>query len=135
MLNQELIQKEFGFLGGNGPLVYYYEYANGTGTLASAESDKVIKNVTGTQFAKDVKEVYYVADINGITGLGQLQHWDGKGEPTVVDGGVFAFQYKGNGKAAILYNYDLMKQVGDLGYYDGKGVTMLDKDITAIFIN
>ena len=131
----EMNVEEFGFLGGNGPLVYYYEYAHGKGTLASAESDKVIKNVTGTQFAKDVKAVYYVADINGITGLGQLQHWDGKNEPTVVDGGVFAFQYKGNGKAAILYNYDLMKQVGDLGYYDGKGVTMLDEDITAIFIN
>ena len=32
-------------------------------------------------------------------------------------------------------SYDVMKQTGDLGYYDGKGVTMLDEDITAIFIN
>ena len=126
--------EDFAFIGGNGPLCYYYGYANGTGTLASVDSDRTITDVTGVQFAEDVKEVYYIAGIDGSTGNGQMQHWNGKDEPTIVDGGIFAFQYKGNGKAAILYQYDVMSQMGDLGYYDGKGVTMLDEDITAIFM-
>ena len=37
-------------------------------------------------------------------------------------------------KAAVLFAYDVLSQVGDLGYYDGKGVTMLDEDITALFM-
>ncbi|MBQ5709498.1 MAG: hypothetical protein IIV62_06005, partial [Anaerotignum sp.] len=127
--------EDFGFIGGNGPLVYYYEYARNAGTLASVESDRTIKGVTGVTFAKDVKEVFYIKDIDGSTGVGQMQHWDGKDEPTIVDGGVFAFQYKGNGKAAVIYDYDILKQVGGLGYYDGEGMTMLDEDVTAIFIN
>ncbi|MBR6543667.1 MAG: hypothetical protein IKT73_10760, partial [Anaerotignum sp.] len=127
--------EKFGFLGGNGPLCYYYDYMNGAGTLAVAGSDRTVSNATGVEIAKDVKAVYYIADIDGATGLGQMQHWDGKDEPTVVDGGVFAFQYKGNGKAAVLYNYTLKTLTGDLGYYDGKGVTMLDTDITALYIN
>ena len=127
--------EDFGFIGGNGPLVYYYEYARNAGTLASVDSDRTIKGVTGVTFAKDVQEVYYIKDIDGSTGVGQMQHWDGKDEPTIVDGGVFAFQYKGNGKAAVIYDYDILKQVGGLGYYDGEGMTMLDEDVTAIFIN
>ena len=63
-----------------------------------------------------------------------MEWWDGENRET-IDGGVFAFQYKGNGKAAVIYGYDVYGQKGDLGYYDGKGVTMLDEDITAIFIN
>lgn len=127
--------EKFAFLGGNGPLVYYYDYANGAGVLASAESERTIAGVAGVEFVKDVKEVYYIRDISMTTGAGQMQHWNGKDEPAIVDGGVFAFQYKGNGKVAVLYNYDLVERVGDLGYYDGKGVTMLDKGITGIFIN
>ena len=127
--------EEFGFIGGNGPLVYYYEYARNAGTLASVDSDRTIKGVTGVTFAKDVKEVFYIKDIDGSTGVGQMQHWNGEDEPTIVDGGVFAFQYKGNGKAAVIYDYNILKQVGDLGYYDGEGMTMLDEDVTAIFIN
>lgn len=126
--------KEFAFVGGNGPLCYYYDYADGAGTLSSMESDRAITGATGVHFAEDTKAVYYIRDIDSTTGVGQMQHWDGKGEPVIVDGGVFAFQYKGNGKAAIVYQYDVAKQVGDLGYYDGKGVTMLDEDITALFI-
>ncbi len=126
--------KEFAFIGGNGPLCYYYAYANGAGTLASVESDRSITDATGVQFAEDMKAVYYISNIDSKTGTGQMQYWDGKGEPVIVDGGVFAFQYKGNGKAAIIYDYDVMKQTGNLGYYDGKGVTMLDEEITGIFI-
>ena len=126
--------EEYGFIGGNGPLCYYYEYKNGAGTLAAVGSDRTIPNATGVHFADDIKAVYYIKDIDSKTGVGQMQHWDGEGEPVIVDGGVFAFQYKGNGKAAIIYDYDVTKQAGDLGYYDGKGVTMLDEDMTAIFI-
>lgn len=127
--------KEFAFIGGNGPLCYYYDYADGAGTLASLESDRTITDATGVTFAKDVKEIYYIQNIDAKTGVGQMQHWNGKDEPTTVDGGVFAFQYKGNGKAALVYGYDPAQLTGDLGYYDGKGVTKLDEDITAIFIN
>ena len=127
--------KEFAFIGGNGPLCYYYDYADGAGTLASLESDRTITDATGVTFAKDVKEIYYIQNIDAKTGVGQMQHWNGKDEPTIVDGGVFAFQYKGNGKAALVYGYDVQKLTGGLGYYDGKGVTKLDEDITAIFIN
>jgi hypothetical protein len=63
-----------------------------------------------------------------------MEWWDGENRET-IDGGVFAFQYKGNGKAALIYDYDLAALTGGLGYYDGKGVTKLDEDITAIFIN
>ena len=126
--------EDFAFLGGNGSLCYYYAYANGEGTIASVESDRTIPNAAGVQFAADMAAVYYIEGISGTTGVGQMQHWDGKGEPVTVDGGVFAFQYKSNGKAAIIYNYDVFEQNGDLGYYDGKGVTMLDEDITALYI-
>lgn len=126
--------EDYAFLGGNGPLCYYYDYANGAGTVGSVESDRTITGALGVQFAEDVEEVYYIADANSITGLGQMQHWDGSGEPVIVDGGVFAFQYKGNGKAAVLYNYDVAAGTGDLGYYNGKGVTMLDEDVTALFM-
>ena len=98
------------------------------------EGDRTITGATGVHFADDTKAVYYIKDIDSKTGVGQMQYWNGKDEPVVVDDGIFAFQYKGNGKAAIVYQYDVTKQVGDLGYYDGKGVTMLDEDITAIFI-
>ncbi|MBQ2925016.1 MAG: hypothetical protein IJE57_05510, partial [Anaerotignum sp.] len=81
------------------------------------------------------QEVYYIKDINGSTGVGQMQHWNGKDEATIVDGGVFAFQYKGNGKAAVLFDYDVMKLTGILGYYDGNGVTILDENVTALYIN
>lgn len=127
--------KAFAFIGGNGPLCYYYDYADGAGTLASLESDRTIADATGVTFAKDVKAIYYIQNIDAKTGVGQMQHWNGKDEPTIVDGGVFAFQYKGNGKAALVYGYDVQKLTGGLGYYDGKGVTKLDEDITAIFIN
>ena len=137
MAEAEVVQtnvESFAFIGGNGPLCYYYDYANGVGTLGSAESERTITDAAGVEFAQDVKNVYYLVGINGSTGNGQMQHWDGKGEPVIVDGGVFAFQYKGNGKAAVLFAYDVLSQIGDLGYYDGKGVTMLDEDITALFM-
>lgn len=135
--NAEAVQsnvKSFAFLGGNGPLCYYYGYEEGTGTLASVDSETKIEAATGVQFAEDKNAVYYITDVDSETGLGQMQFWDGKGEPVTVDGGIFAFQYKGNGKAAVLYHYDVYEQIGDLGYYDGKGMTMLDEGITGIFI-
>ena len=125
--------EDFAFLGGNGPLCYYYAYANGAGTLAIEGEERTITNATGVQFAEDAEAVYYITDADSTTGNGKFQCWGG-GEPTDIDGNAFAFQYKGNGKAAFISGYDVNEQLGDLHYYDGKGVTVLDEDITAIFI-
>jgi hypothetical protein len=125
--------EEFSFAGGN-DLFYYYDYANGAGKLAKAgEGDNTIQNASGVQFAEDTGRVYYLL-LDQNTGNGKMEWWDGENRET-IDGGVFAFQYKGNGKAALVYGYDLVTLTGGLGYYDGKGVTKLDEDITAIFIN
>ena len=125
--------EEFSFVGGN-DLFYYYDYANGAGKLAKAgEGDNSIDAASGVQFAKDTGRVYYLL-LDQKTGNGKMEWWDGENRET-IDGGVFAFQYKGNGKAALIYDYDLAALTGGLGYYDGKGVTKLDEDITAIFIN
>ena len=124
--------EEFAFVGRN-DLFYYYDYANGAGKLGKAgEGDNSISAASGVHFAVDVGRVYYLL-LNQNTGNGKMEWWDGENRET-IDGGVFAFQYKGNGKAAILYQYDVIAGVGDLGYYNGKGVTMLDEDITAIFM-
>ena len=125
--------EEFAFVGRN-DLFYYYDYANGAGKLAKAgEGENSIDAASGVQFAKDAGRVYYLL-LDQNTGNGKMEWWDGENRET-IDGGVFAFQYKGNGKAALVYGYDVQKLTGDLGYYDGKGVTKLDEDITAIFIN
>ena len=125
--------KEFAFVGDH-DLFYYYDYANGAGKLGKAgEGDNSIDAASGVQFAKDAGRVYYLL-LDQKTGNGKMEWWDGETRET-IDGGVFAFQYKGNGKAALVYGYDPAQLTGDLGYYDGKGVTKLDEDITAIFIN
>ena len=132
----EALQKnveEFAFTGRN-ELFYYYDYANGAGKLAKAgDGNNSISDASGVQFAKDAGRVYYLL-LDQNTGNGKMEWWDGENRET-IDGGVFAFQYKGNGKAALIYDYDVAKLTGDLGYYDGKGVTMLDEDVTALFIN
>ena len=125
--------KEFAFVGRN-DLFYYYDCANGAGKLGKAGAgDNSIADASGVQFAKDAGRVYYLL-LDQKTGNGKMEWWDGENRET-IDGGVFAFQYKGNGKAALIYGYDVQKLTGGLGYYDGKGVTKLDEDITAIFIN
>ena len=125
--------EEFAFVGKD-DLFYYYDYANNVGKLAKAgEGDNSIDGASGVQFAKDTGRVYYLL-LDQNTGNGKMEWWDGETRET-IDGGVFAFQYKGNGKAALVYGYDLVTLTGGLGYYDGKGVTKLDEDITAIFIN
>ena len=125
--------EEFAFVGKD-DLFYYYDYANGAGKLAKAgEGENSIDGASGVQFAKDTGRVYYLL-LDQNTGNGKMEWWDGENRET-IDGGVFAFQYKGNGKAALVYGYDLVTLTGCLGYYDGKGVTKLDEDITAIFFN
>jgi hypothetical protein len=125
--------EEFAFVGKD-DLFYYYDYANNVGKLAKAgEGDNCIEGASGVQFAKDAGRVYYLL-LDQNTGNGKMEWWDGENRET-IDGGVFAFQYKGNGKAALVYGYDLATLTGGLGYYDGKGVTKLDEDVTAIFIN
>ena len=125
--------KEFAFVGRN-DLFYYYDCANGAGKLGKAGAgDNSITDASGVQFAKDASRVYYLL-LDQKTGSGKMEWWDGEKRET-IDDGVFAFQYKGNGKAALIYGYDVQKLTGGLGYYDGKDVTKLDEDITAIFIN
>lgn len=121
--------ENFAFVGGN--LFYYYDYANGEGTLSMAGSETTILGACGVQFADDA--VYYVADADSTTGNGQLRYWDGK-EETVIDENVFAFQYKGNGKLVYISGYDVNEGLGDLYYFDGKNARVLDTDVTAIFI-
>lgn len=120
--------ENFAFVGGE--LFYYYDYAEGSGTLAMAGSETTISGACGVQFADDA--VYYIADTD-TTGNGQLRCWAGK-EETAIDDNVFAFQYKGNGKLAAISGYDVNEGLGDLHYYDGKNVQVLDTDVTAIFI-
>lgn len=122
--------KSFSFVGKD--LFYYYDYANGTGTVGMAGAEKTIPNASGVQFTEDA--VYYIANADSTTGNGQLNYWKGE-EETTIDGGVFAFQCKANGKVVFLSQYDVQKELGDLNYYDGKGVTALDTDVTALFID
>lgn len=121
--------ESFAFVGGE--LFYYFDYANGAGTLAMAGSKTTIAGACGVQYADDA--VYYIADTDSKTGNGQLRCWDGKEETLIADS-AFAFQYKGNGKLAYISGYDVTEGLGDLGYYDGKEARILDEDITAIFI-
>lgn len=121
--------ENFAFVGGN--LFYYYDYANGEGTLSMAGSETTILGACGVQFTDDA--VYYVADADSTTGNGQLRYWAGK-EETVIDENVFAFQYKGNGKLVYISSYDVNEGLGDLYYFDGKNARVLDTDVTAIFI-
>ena len=121
--------ENFAFVGGD--LFYYYDYADGEGTLAMAGSETTIPGACGVQYADDA--VYYVADADSATGNGQLRYWDGKKE-TVIDENTFAFQYKGNGKLAYISGYDVNEGLGDLCYFDGKNARVLDTDVTALFI-
>lgn len=121
--------ENFAFVGGD--LFYYYDYADGEGTLAIAGSETTIPGACGVQYADDA--VYYVADADSATGNGQLRYWDGKKE-TVIDENTFAFQYKGNGKLAYISGYDVNEGLGDLCYFDGKNARVLDTDVTALFI-
>ncbi|MGN0136297.1 hypothetical protein [Anaerotignum sp.] len=121
--------ENFAFVGGN--LFYYYDYANGEGTLAMAGGETTIAGACGVQYADDA--VYYIADADSTTGNGQLRYWNGTKE-TVIGENAFAFQYKGNGKLAYISGYDVNEGLGDLYYYNGKEPRLLDTDVTALFI-
>lgn len=119
---------DFAFVGDD--LYYYFGYADGVGTLAKAGIEEVVENACGVEYAEDC--VYYITNLDAA-GCGELQSWNGKKKET-IDSEVFSFQYKGNGKAAILTAYDANAGVGNLHYYDGKNVHQLDEGITAIFM-
>lgn len=121
--------QSFGYIGNT--LIYYFDYAEGVGTLGAAGSKTTIANASGVQFTEDA--VYYVADADETTGNGELRAWDGKAENALAKD-VFAFQYKDNGKLVYIGSYDVNAGVGDLYYYDGKEARKLDTGITAIFI-
>lgn len=121
--------QSFGYVGNT--LVYYFDYAEGVGTLGAAGSKTTIAKASGVQYAEDA--VYYIADADETTGNGELRNWDGKTENTLAKD-VFAFQYKDNGNVVSIGSYDVNKGVGDLYYYNGKEARKLDTGVTAIFI-
>ena len=121
--------QSFGYVGNT--LLYYFDYAEGIGTLGAVGSEATIPNVSGVQYTEDA--VYYVADADGATGNGELRHWNGRTE-TLLAADVFAFQYKGNGKLVYIGQYDVTEGLGDLYYYNGKEARRLDTDVTAMFI-
>lgn len=121
--------QSFDYIGNT--LIYYFDYAEGTGILGAAGSKTTIANASGVQFTEDA--VYYVADADEASGNGELRAWDGKTE-TAIAKDVFAFQYKDNGRLVYIGSYDVNAGVGDLYYYDGREARKLDTGITAIFI-
>ncbi len=121
--------QSFGYVGNT--LIYYYDYADGSGTLGVAGSETTVANASGAQFTEDA--VYYIADLDETSGNGRLAAWNGKTEQTIAED-AFMFYYKENGKLVYIGSYDLNKAVGDLYYYDGKQTRKLDTDVTAIFI-
>lgn len=133
------VQKDaeaFGFLGDSANLVCFYNYNGGMGSLGLYNADKLTEkdqNATGVYFADDKKEMYYLADPDTTTGNGTFMKFDGK-EMKEIDKDVFSFQYKENGKLAYLKNYDFVKGIGDLYYYDGKTTRLVDSGVTAIYM-
>ncbi len=124
--------ERFAFLGGNGPLCYAYT-ENGVNGLTAGE--KTITNVNAVEFAEDAQAVYYIADADAVSGVGQLQIWDGVNEPTTVDEGVFAFRNLGDGKFALIEGDDAAEGSASLHYFDGKSVSLLDESITALYMD
>lgn len=121
--------ENFGFVGSS--LYFYFDYENGAGTLAAEGVEQTIPDACGIQYTDE--GAYYIADVDSTTGNGQLKFWDGM-EETVIDSGVFAFQYKNNGKLVYISSYEIDGGAGDLYYYDGEGSRKLDTDVTAIFM-
>ena len=121
--------QSFGYVGNT--LIYYFDYAEGVGSLGAAGSKTTIAKASGVQYAEDA--VYYVAEADEKTGNGELRAWDGKTE-TPIAKDAFAFQYKNNGKLVYIGSYDVNTGLGDLYYYNGKEARKLDSGITAIFI-
>ncbi len=124
--------RDFGFLGDDGTLGYFFVDENGKGQLG-VYGGNTISNVSSVTFAEDVNMVYYISDLDEESGKGQMKRWDGKGEPETIDGGISFYQYQEYGRVQLMYDYDEQEQDFKLGYYDGKGITILDQGVTAIF--
>ena len=122
----------FGFLGDNGTLGYFFVDEDGKGQL-SVYGGNTISDVDSVTFAEDVKLAYYISNLDAESGKGQLNYWDGEGEPVTIDGGISFYQYQEYGRVQLMYDYNEQEQDFKLGYYDGRGVTLLDQDVTAIF--
>ncbi len=129
----EMDVESFGYLGGSDLLCYYHGTTDGTGILTAGE--KSVSDVAGVEFAEDRQAAYYIVNPDRATGVGQMQIWDGVNEPEIIDGGVFAFQNKGDGRLVLISGYDVYSGLGDLHYYDGESsIYVLDEDITAVFM-
>lgn len=126
----------FDFLGGSEELGYYYDYADGKGTVDTYGTTSTMQapNTAGVQYASDESAVYVLqlTEETKEAGTGILSCWDGK-KFTEIDQNVFAFFYHGNGKVVYLKEYDVNTGKGNLFFFDGEETHLVDTDITAIF--
>lgn len=125
----------FGFLGGSQELGYYYDYADGKGSVQTCGEPHTMiaeNGVAGVQIAPDVDALYFIQISEAEKGTGQLTCWKEK-ELSVIDEDVFAFFYHGNGKVVYLKEYDVNTGKGNLFFFDGTNTHLVDTDITAIF--
>lgn len=125
--------KSFDYLGKTEQLSYYFDYADGKGSI-SLPDGSVMENTCGVQYAKDKRALYYIENPDDITGNGVLRCWKSQDHQHQIDEDVFAFQYKGNGRLVYFKNYDVNTGLGDLYYFDGASSRLLDTGVTAIFI-
>lgn len=128
--------QDFAFLGDSATIVYYYDYASGLGKLGihqNGGSEVISENATGMNLAVNKGTIYFVDEPDLATGNGNLVALTAKGTE-VLDTTVFSFLEKENGNVIYVKNYDYVTQVGDLGYYNGKQVAILDTAITAIYV-
>lgn len=127
---------EMDFLGDGQQLAYYYDYNAGGGRLAlweTGESTQISSNVVGVFYAKDDAAVYYVNQPDPNTGRGDLCMYR-RGQEVVLQKDTFGFQYRGNGRVAIVTGYDFEDELGDLYYWNGDQSVELDTDITAVYM-
>ncbi|MFV0313960.1 MAG: hypothetical protein ACK5I7_02535 [Anaerotignum sp.] len=124
------------FLGESTDLVYYYNYQNGTGTIGcykdGAGAD-IQENAVGLYFADDRAEVYFLADPDMIIGNGTLMKFDGDMKQEIGQD-VFSFHYKENGTLTYFKDYKVLKGIFDLYYYNSEVTTLVDSDVTAVYM-
>lgn len=132
----EMGVETFAFLGGSNELGYYYDYADGKGTVETygVSSTMLTPNAAGVQYASDEAALYLLqlSEETEEAGTGTLSCWNGK-EFVEIDEEVFAFFYHGNGKVVYLKEYDVTTGKGNLFWFDGTDTHLVDTDITAIF--
>lgn len=121
--------ERFAFFGGE--ICYAYS-ENGANFLQLGE--ETIANVAAVEFDAEEGVARFLANLDAETGLGEMQIWNGKDAPESIATDICAYQNMGGGKLALIGDYDLTNETGNLYYFDGKSVKALDAGMTAIFI-